>query len=280
MTNEQLVELIKNGENVAENTLQLWKQNKNLIGKMAMKYRGYAEIDDLTQEGFIGLCNAADHYEPNKEVLFSTYATFWIKQAMCRYIFNCTSAIRLPKYAQSEVQQYRKIKADYKKVYGIEPTDEEIRGLLGVSLRKYEDIKKNDYISYLHSFSEPIAGDKEILLGDSLASDQNLEEEVSKNADTAAISLELWQAVDNLSNDMASVINMRYKDGLTVKEVAEYDGFTQGKVRRTEEKALITLSRNNSLAEYYNQYLSLRHVGVREFNRTWTSSVEGAVLGW
>ena len=58
MTNEQLVALIRAGDNEAENMLVLWQQNKGFIYKIAMKYQGYAEIEDLLQEGYLGLCEA------------------------------------------------------------------------------------------------------------------------------------------------------------------------------------------------------------------------------
>lgn len=93
MTNEQYVMLIKNNINKADNMLQLWQQNRNYIYKLAMKYVGFAEIDDLMQEGYIGLCHAVEHYDPEKSVQFITYATLWVKQVMRRYISNCTSAI-------------------------------------------------------------------------------------------------------------------------------------------------------------------------------------------
>lgn len=287
MTNEQLVILINDGENVADNMLQLWQQMKRLIQTISKDYIGYAEIEDLNQEGFIGLCNAVEHYDSDKNTQFSSYAVFWIKTAMRRYIFNCCSSVRLPEYAQDEMQQYRRIKADYVKVYGTEPTDREMIGLLGVNLKKYESIKRNAYISHVHSMSEPIAGDEEeILLGDSLASDQELEEDVIKKVDTAAMKNELWQTVDNLSGNMGEVLRYRYKDGLTLKESGERIGVTLERVRVIEGKAMRQLKsstrKNQNLKLYYNQYLAMpiRHVGVREFNRTWTSSVEQTVLGW
>jgi len=76
MTNEQLVTLVKAGENVADNMLQLWKQNEAFISQMAIKYRGHAELEDLKQEGYIGLCNAVDHYDLSKGVSFINYAAF------------------------------------------------------------------------------------------------------------------------------------------------------------------------------------------------------------
>ncbi len=279
MTNEQLVLCIKAGENVAENMLELWQQLKRLIYVISKDYMGYAEIEDLNQEGYIGLCNAVQHYNADKGILFSNYAVFWIKQAMRRYVCMYSSSLRLPEYAHNEVQQYKKVKSDYIKTYGVEPTDSEMCGLLGVSFKKYKTIKENTYMSYVHSMSEPIAGEsEEITLGDSIASDQSIEDDVIKQVDTAVMSVFLWTAVDNLTNDMSNVVNMRYKEGLTRKEVGDCMGIGYGQVRREEEKALTILSGNRLLHGYYSQYIATRHVGVSEFNRTWYSEVELAVL--
>ena len=66
MTNEQLARRIRAGENEAENMKTLWIQCKAFVAKMARKYSGYAEMDDLMQEGFLGLCDAVEHYEPEE----------------------------------------------------------------------------------------------------------------------------------------------------------------------------------------------------------------------
>lgn len=66
MTNEQLVLRIRAGENTAANMLQLWQQNQGLIGKIAGRYRHYADEEDLKQEGYFGLCAAVEHWEPER----------------------------------------------------------------------------------------------------------------------------------------------------------------------------------------------------------------------
>lgn len=284
MTNEQLVANIKMGINEAENMLQLWEQNKGFIYKIATKYQAYAELEDLKQEGYFGLCEAVEHYDAVLGVSFINYAAFWIKQVMCRYIANCGSSVRIPEYAINEVQRYKKIRSDYVKRYGIEPTDREMQDFLGVSKKKYETIKKNVLIPHIQSLSEPIGGDGEILLEDSLASDHELEDDIIKKIDTEIMKKEIWQVVDDLQGNMGEVLKYRYKDGLTLKESGEKIGVTLERVRVIEGKAMRLLrsstSRNKNLKLYYNQYLAMpiRHVGAREFNRTWTSATELAAL--
>ncbi|MBS4932989.1 MAG: sigma-70 family RNA polymerase sigma factor, partial [Clostridiales bacterium] len=88
MTNEQLVLRIKAGEDTAANMLKLWEQNKGMVYKIALKFKGQEEIEDLVQQGYLGLYDAVENYDTDAEVLFLSYATYWIKQSMQRYIEN------------------------------------------------------------------------------------------------------------------------------------------------------------------------------------------------
>jgi len=285
MTNEQLVARIQAGENEAENMLVLWQQNKGFIYKMAMKYQGYAEIEDLTQEGYIGLCEAVQHYDIAQGVSFINYAAFWIKQGMQRYIYSCCSAVRLPEYARSEVQQYKKIVSEYLGRYGKEPTDKEMRAFLGVSEDKLETIKKNALLLKIRGLSEPVGGeDEEITLGDTIASTYNLEEDVVKQLDTAAMQEALWSAVDELPDNYPDVLRYQYQDKMTLREIGESLGVATERARQIEKSALRKLrvpSRNEQFRGYYEQYIApatIHHVGVEAFERTWFSSTEWEAL--
>lgn len=287
MTNEQLVLRIQAGENEAENMLELWQQNKGFIYKMAIKYKGYAEIEDLLQEGYIGLCYAVQHYNADQYSSFIHYAAFWIKQVMLRYIDNCCSVVRIPVNARNEILQYKKIHSEYRKWYGKEPTDREMRAFLGVSIEKLESIKKNALAVTVRSLDEPIGGeDEDILLSDTLSSDQELEEDIIKRLDTAAMTEALWSAVDELPDNMPEVLRHRYQDNMTRNEVGQQLGITASQAGTIEYKALRKLripSKCEQFRGYYEQYISaspIYHVGVERFNRTWTSSVEAVVLGW
>ena len=103
MSNEQIVVRIQAGENTADNMLKLWQQTEGFIAKLAMSYQGYAELEDLKQEGYIGLCEAVRQYDAGKGVPFINYAAFWIRQAMRRYIDNCCGVVRLPVHAREWV---------------------------------------------------------------------------------------------------------------------------------------------------------------------------------
>lgn len=285
MTNEQLVARIQAGENEDENMLALWQQNKGFIHKMAVKYTAFAELEDLKQECYIGLCYAVEHYDSTQDASFVHYAAFWMKQVMLRYIDNCCSSVRIPVNARSEIHQYKRFYGEYCKLYGKEPTEFEMRYFLGVSAEKLESIKKNALLVKIRSLDEPIGGDDEdILLSDTVASEECFEDDLIRILDNAAMKESLWQAVDNLDNNMAAVLRQRYQDKKTLKEVGESLGVSVERARQVEAKAmrkLRTPHRCKPFRGYFEQYLAagpIHHVGINEFNRTWTSSVEAEVL--
>lgn len=282
MTNEQLVARVRAGEDEAENMLALWQQNKNFIYKTAMKYQTYAEVEDLLQEGYLGLCEAVQHYDSEQGVPFITYAAFWIKQVIRRYIDNCCSTVRIPVGAKEKVLQYKKIADEYRKWYGKEPTDREMMAFLGVGKEKLGTIKRNALAVKIRSLDECIGGeDEEFSLGDTVASEQNVEDDVIRELDTNAMTEALWKVVGELPGNMAVVLRHRYQDNMTMNEVGECLGVTKSQVKTIESSAIrklrIPSRKNKTFKCYYEQYLSaasIRHVGVGRFNRTWTSSTE------
>ena len=287
MNNEQLVARIQAGENTAENMLQLYEQNKGVLHKMAVKYSHFAESEDLMQEAYIGLCEAVRHYNPEKDALFITYAAFWIKQVMMRYIETCGSVVRIPNHARQLIVKYRKIFGEYKKWYGREPSDIEMRAFLHVRQEKLEDIKKSFRMDDIQSLSKPIGGeDEDITLGDSVASDQDLEEDVCGKLDYEIMKKALWNTVDSLPEREADVIRKRYQDKMTLKETGQQLGVSIERARQIEAKAFRMLripSKCEGYKDYFEQYISaspIIHVGVSKFQRTWVSSVEAEVFGW
>ncbi|MBR4027713.1 MAG: sigma-70 family RNA polymerase sigma factor [Lachnospiraceae bacterium] len=281
MSNEELVKLIQSGQ--SKYMSELWEQNKGYIGKLTLKYKGYAELEDLKQEAYFGICEAVKHFDTEKDVLFLTYATFWIEQALKRYIATFYNTIRLPEHAYNKVQQYKKIANEYKKYYGCEITDIEMSQYLGVSIEQVRTIKQNVKICNMQSLNAPM-GEEELTLNDTLASDEELEEDIVKSVDTAAMKKALWEYVDTLPDIMPIVIEKRFKHKATLKEIGQALSVSIEQVRQKESKALRTLrtGNNNVIRTYYEQYIDVlpRHVGVNEFNRTWFSEVELAVLGW
>lgn len=284
MTNEQLVALIRAGENVADNMLKLYEQNRGMIYQIAKKYSGYAEMDDLMQEGYLALCDAVEHYNLEQDALFITYAGYWLNQRMQRYIDNCCHSVRFPVGVQTDIRKYEKIVKEYRKEYNREPSERELCRSLYVSREKLREIKKNARMAKIRSLSEPMNVDEDISLGDSIASDQNMEEDVCRELDYDIMQKALWKVVDDLPEQQAAVIRMRYQEHMTLDTVGQNMGVSRERVRQEEAKAFRKLRlphKSIGYKDYFEQYISaspIYHVGVSRFSSTWTSATEELAL--
>lgn len=131
VTNEQLVARIQAGIDVPDNMLRLWQQNQGYIALVAKNYQAFEDIEDLKQEGYIGLCRAVDEYKPQEGVAFMTYAGYWIRQQMQRYVENCSSVLRVPSHASEKLRKWDKLVDDYRKEYGCKPANDQLRRYFG-----------------------------------------------------------------------------------------------------------------------------------------------------
>ena len=286
MTNEQLVIRVKGGDNTAGNMLELWEQNKRFISAIARKYSAGAELEDLEQEGYIALCEAVQHYDPDRGMSFISYAAFWIKRRM-RICADNSRTVRLSFNAGDEVRQYQKIMREYRQEYGCDPSDRELCAFLYVSREKLDQIRKAAQMGNIRSLDESVQGmDEEISLGDTVASGEDMEEETIREIDKERMKRELWLAVDQLPGDQPAVLRMVYKEGMTRIKAGEVLGYGNGKVGIEERRALKALRlphRCGKFRAYFEEYLSaapIHHIGVRRFNETWTSEVEQEALRW
>ncbi len=286
MDNEQLVARIRAGEDVADNMLALWQNNRGIICMMARKYGPGTEREDLEQEGYIALCDAAGHYDAGEGVPFVNYAAYWIRSRMRRYVENCGGVVRIPVHAVESVRKYKRTVREFAALYGREPTDEETGALLGVSGEKLEEIKKTSQMGQIRSLEEPIQLDSsEVSLYDVIPSDEDVEDDVIRRLDAAAMSRELWEVVERLPGEQQRVVRARYVDGETMRTIGEREGMTVSQIKDKHDRALWSLLYSRSgktFRRYFEQYLSaapVHHVGVERFKSTWTSEVERAVIG-
>ena len=108
MTNEEIVFKIKCSKSVTDNMQLLYERNMPLIKKYVKPYSKYEPMEDLLQEAYFGLWKAVQHYETTENVLFMTYAAYWIRQAVSRYVERCGSVLRVPNHMYTEVHRYKK----------------------------------------------------------------------------------------------------------------------------------------------------------------------------
>ena len=154
MTNEQIIEQIKSGYSVTDNMQMLYEKNLPLIKKIIKAYSVYDDKEDLLQESYFGLLEAVKHYETSRNVLFTTYLCFWIRQSVSRYLEKNGSVIRIPNYTKQKISRYRKCVADLTQELEREPTDEEIAKRLDVTVTVVQEIKC--YMQSVTSLDAPL----------------------------------------------------------------------------------------------------------------------------
>lgn len=285
MTNEALVNLIKAGKDTAENMLALYQQNIGMIAKVAERYKGVTDTDDLMQEGYIGLCNAVDAYDSEAGASFLHYALFWIRQAMQRYLENCGSCIRIPVPQQQRIRKYEKLQQQYLQTFGREPQEWELCRLLDVSRNVLYQIKKESANRRIQSLDVYVGEDEETPLVDLVPDSRNDYEEVLGQIEQEQLQATIWPLVDSLPDQQAQVIRMRYQEDATLRETGKRIGVTTERVRIIQNTALRELrkpSRSNLLRPFlYDERVrsdGMKGTGARRFNETWTSATERTAL--
>lgn len=283
-SNEELVALVQSGVDVQANMLQLWQQNQGFVATIAKRFRGYEDMEDLMQQGYIGLCQAVDGYNPDEGVPFINYAGYWIRQSMQRYIEDCGNIVRLPVHARNRVNKFKKLCNSFASYFGRKPTDDELEYYLGVSENVLEDIKKSATMLQIGSLDVPVGEDEDGSIYDLLPGQESPEEEIVDHLQNEQFRETLWGMVDELPGQQPTVIRMRYQHGATLKETGEAAGLSVEQTRQLQNKALRSLRqprRAKKLAPFLDEEIrSMAFVGngAKHFNRTWTSSTERAAI--
>lgn len=283
MTNEELVKYIRSGP-APDEMEQLYLRNLPFIRKLAQKYTAYAEMEDLMQEAYFGLYEAVQHYEESAEVLFLTYATFWIKQAMRRYVRSCCQSVRIPERMADKVYVYRRFIVDFCKYYGHEPPRTVICYHLGISEQSLRHIEKAASMGQIQSLDEPLKSDDELSLADTISSGEDMAGDVVEDVAHEELRRELWGLVDTLEGEQPEILRRRYIDGMTLQGIGKIHGVSPEYIRREESKALRML-RSPKKACRLRPYLTEQDIaaayrgnGAGSFALTWTSSTERVVL--
>jgi RNA polymerase sigma factor (sigma-70 family) len=241
----ELAKKIERGDLAAKE--RMINANLRLVVSQARRYQGHGlPMEDLVQEGMLGLIRAVEKFDWRRGFKFSTYGTLWIRQAIQRGLQNHGRTIRVPVHVSQRQVKVRKIESELSLKLSREPTDEEIAAVAGLPLDEVMELR--ELSRSMTSLDQPVSDDGETALGDLLASDrpEPMQEVAELERDQR-----VNEAVERLPAAEASVIRLRFglagEEPRTLRQAGSELGITAERARQLEEQGLRRLAATGEL---------------------------------
>ena len=234
---KELSNRISQGDGAARD--RMVRANLRLVVNIARGYTGKGlPLQDLIEEGNLGLLRAVEGFDPNMNTRFSTYASYWIKQSIKRALVNSAKTIRIPAYMVELLSKWRRASAKLADELNRTPTPEDIARELGIPRKKLRIVKKA--ITLYNASPNPEPEEGGLTLGD-IVPDERVrgpEDELINTDNLTHVSR--W--LDEMDPREATILKMRFglddREPQTLKEIGESLGLTRERVRQIESEAL------------------------------------------
>ncbi len=235
-------------------------------------------------ESYFGLWEAVQHYKTSANVRFMTYAEYWIRQSVQRYLEKCGSTVRIPSHTRQKIARYKKTVQELEQESGRMPTDNEIADKMRVSVGLLPELRIQ--MQGVASLDTPLADDNSLTLSDTIQADFSLEDETISKIYAEHSKSELWGIVERYTTDREnSIIKEIFINNRTMAAVAREQGVTIERVRQTKEKGLRRLRIGKAKRELLEKFDIVEAGAYRnsmnKFNEHgFTSTVEYIALRW